>query len=96
MILLYFVNFIILANILLGVVIPHSCISALPRKEGGTQVLAGLALSNQILGSLLRTPWPKFPSEIWQNVRLGKFTLMEKYTQLLLTNRIWHFHDLIK
>jgi hypothetical protein len=63
MILLNFVNFIILANILLGVVMPHSCISALPREEGGTQVLAGLALSNQIVGSLLRISWPKMPIE---------------------------------
>jgi hypothetical protein len=28
-----------------------------PRKEGEIQVLAGLAPSNQTVGSLLRTPW---------------------------------------
>ncbi len=45
-------HFHILANILCG------CTGMFPRKEGGTQVLAGLTPSIQIVGSLLRATWP--------------------------------------
>jgi hypothetical protein len=36
----------------------HSCAGAFPTKKGGIQVLAGQAPYSQIVGSLLRTPWP--------------------------------------
>jgi hypothetical protein len=36
---------------------PRSCTGALQWKEVGVQVWAGLTLSNQMVGSLLRTPW---------------------------------------
>jgi hypothetical protein len=35
---------------------PRISVDMLLGKEGGIQVLAGLALSNQIVGALLRTP----------------------------------------
>jgi hypothetical protein len=41
-----------------GVGTMHGCASAFPRKEGGIQVLAGLAPSSQIVRSLLRTTLP--------------------------------------
>jgi hypothetical protein len=46
----------ILANILLGVDMQHSCTDVFPGKEGGTHVLAGLAPSCQKVGSLIRNP----------------------------------------
>ncbi len=33
-----------------------------PRKEGGIQVMTGLAPSSQTVGYLLRTPWPSKPA----------------------------------
>ncbi len=45
------------------------CAAVFPCKEGGIQVLAGLAPSSQTIGSLLRTPWLAKPAtKIWQNV----------------------------
>jgi hypothetical protein len=35
----------------------HSCAGAFPRKEGGIEVLAGLAPSSLTVGSLLRISW---------------------------------------
>ncbi len=40
-------NFVIMANVFLGVCMSSSWADALLRKEGGTQVLAGLALSSK-------------------------------------------------
>jgi len=37
---------------------PLGCTGTFPGNEGGMQVLAGLAPSSQIVGSLLRNPWP--------------------------------------
>jgi hypothetical protein len=48
-------NFYILANVLLGVDMLCSCAGAIPKKEGGIQVLAGPAPSNQTVGSSLRS-----------------------------------------
>jgi hypothetical protein len=36
---------------------PCTCAGIFPRKEGRIQVLIGLALSSQTVGSLLRIPW---------------------------------------
>jgi hypothetical protein len=49
---------IILANVFLGLGMPHSREGLFPRKEGRIQALAGLAPSCQTVGSLCRTPWP--------------------------------------
>jgi hypothetical protein len=43
---------------IIGVGMLYSCMGTFPRKEGGTQVLAGLAPSNLLVGSLLRTTLP--------------------------------------
>ncbi len=48
----------------------HSCI---PGKEGGIQVLPGLAPLSQTVGSLLRTP------KTSAKIEFGEFTSMEKY-----------------
>jgi hypothetical protein len=45
--------FYILENILLGWGAPYGCVGAFYWKEGGIQVLAGLAPSSQKLGSLM-------------------------------------------
>jgi hypothetical protein len=45
-----------LANKLMSVSM-HDSTGPFPRKEGGIEVLAGLAPSSQTVGSLLRTPW---------------------------------------
>jgi hypothetical protein len=37
--------------------IPHSCTTMFCENEGGIQVLAGLALCIQTVGSFLRTHW---------------------------------------
>jgi hypothetical protein len=55
---IFIANFLILANVFLEVGMLRYYMGALPRKEGGTQVLADLAPSSQAVGSLLRTPWP--------------------------------------
>ncbi len=48
---------------------PRSCPGAFPGKEGGIQVLVGLAPSNQIVGSIVKKPWPEKPAgKIGQNV----------------------------
>jgi hypothetical protein len=54
---LKFGNILILANVLLGVGMLHGCMGTLFGKEGGIQVLAGLVLSSQKVGSLLKTGW---------------------------------------
>jgi len=43
-------NFYILANVHLGMDMLCSCAGAIPKKEGGIQVLVGLAPSNQTVG----------------------------------------------
>ncbi len=52
---------------------PSGCMGVFPGKEGGIQVLAGLAPCSQTVGSLLRTHWsakmfriidPKVPVKI--------------------------------
>jgi hypothetical protein len=54
------------------------------------EVLAGLAKSNQTVGTLLRNPWPmKLTYQFSQKSDFGEFTLMEKCTQQLLMKRIW-------
>jgi hypothetical protein len=59
-----------------------------PKKEVGIWVLAGLATYSQTIRSLLRNPW--LPKLIRKNKKkFGKFTSMEKWTQLLLTEWIW-------
>jgi hypothetical protein len=70
---------------------PHNATGAFPGKEvGGVQVLAGLAPSSHVVGSLLRAP---LAGEVGQknlaNSELSKFTSMEKYIQLLLIKCIW-------
>ncbi len=47
-------NFIMLANVFLGVGMSSSYAAVFPMKEGEIQVFAGLAPSNQTVGSLLR------------------------------------------
>jgi hypothetical protein len=54
--------FIYFQTYILGVGILHSCMGTFPRKEGGIQVLAGLAQCIQTVGSFLRTPG-------WQSLR---------------------------
>jgi hypothetical protein len=78
-----------LANIytckcILRVGVPCSCAGTFPSKEGGMQVLAGLAPSSQTTVYLLTTAWLKKLAKS----DLGEFTSMEKYTQLLLIERI--------
>ncbi len=46
----------LLANVILGVVMPYSCTGAYPRNKGGIQVLAGLVPPSQKVESLLITP----------------------------------------
>ncbi len=41
--------FFIIANIFLGLGMPLGCAGMFPKKEGGMQVLAGLALSSQLV-----------------------------------------------
>jgi len=48
----------LLANVFLGLGTLRSCVGSFPMKEGGVQVLAGLAPLSLIVGSLLRTPGP--------------------------------------
>jgi hypothetical protein len=50
-----------------------------PRKEGGIQVLAVLASSQQKVGSLKRTP----PHPLSAKSNLSEFTSIEKYSQTL-------------
>jgi hypothetical protein len=48
------------------------CPDPFPRKEGGIQVLAGLAPLSQSVGAVLRTTWPGKPTiKIEQNVSLA-------------------------
>jgi hypothetical protein len=47
------------------------CMGRFPGKEGGIQVLAGLAPSSQTVGSLLGTPWSALPG--------GKMLYLEMY-----------------
>ncbi len=61
------INFHILANILLGVGMPHSWKGMVPWKEGVIQVLAGIGQSSQKVGPLLRTPWSAKPDRKWQH-----------------------------
>jgi hypothetical protein len=68
----------------------RGCARMFPVKQGGIQVLAGLTLFIQTVGSLLRKPWPEKPArQIWQKNKFGEFTLMEKYFQLILVKCIW-------
>jgi hypothetical protein len=61
----------------------------IPLKESGIQVLAGLAPSNQTAGSLLRTSRAgKASNKNSAKSEFGEFTLIEKYAQLLLIERI--------
>jgi hypothetical protein len=58
-------------------------------KEGGIQVLAGLATSNQTVRSLLRNPLGS--KAVWKKItkiEFGKFALVEECTQLLLIQHI--------
>jgi hypothetical protein len=51
---------------------------------GGVQVLAGLAPSSQLVGSLLRAPLAgEADKKNLANSELSKLTSMEKYIQLL-------------
>ncbi len=62
---------------------PHRC------GRGGIQVLAGPAPSNKTAGSSLRTPLAgKASNKNSAKSGFGEFTLMEKYAQLLLIERI--------
>jgi hypothetical protein len=54
----------------------HGCAGAFPGEEGRMQVLEGLAPSNQMLGSLLRTPDQK----ILAKREIGKFTSLQHLT----------------
>jgi hypothetical protein len=59
---------------------PGGCTGAFPGKEGGKQVLAGLAPSNQTKRLLLRTTRP-----LWKNLaksKSGEFASREKYTPM--------------
>jgi len=58
-------------------------------KDGGIQVLAGLALSSQTLLSLLRTPGCQSCLEKFSKSEFDEFTSIENYTQLLLIKPIW-------
>ncbi len=79
----------IFANVLLGVSTNCSCVGAFPRREGGIQVLAGPALYSQTIGIHIENSLAGKAG--WKNSAksgLREFTLMEKYTQLLLIKRI--------
>jgi hypothetical protein len=65
----------------------HGCVGVFPGKKGCVQVLAGLAPSGQTIRSLLINP--RLPKLVEKNQKFGKFTLMEKWTQLLLIEYIW-------
>ena len=61
---------------------PWGCMGLFPGTVGGIQVLAGLATSSQTEGSFA-------DQKDIEKSEFGKFTSMEKYTQLLLTECIW-------
>ncbi len=69
---------------ILRVGMPCSFAGTFTSKEGGMHVLAGQAPSSQTTVYLLTTAWLK---QLAKSV-LGEFTSMEKYTQLLLIERI--------
>ncbi len=59
----------------------HSYAGMFPCKEGDIKVLASLDLSNQTVGSLLRTsPAVEAGQKNLENSEFGKFAYMEKYT----------------
>jgi hypothetical protein len=69
-------NIFILANVFLGVGMLHGFTGIFSRKEGGIQVLEGLAPSTQTVGSLLRTPWLTKPDrKIAPKVLIRNFQL---------------------
>ncbi len=63
-------NFIFMkGNVLLGWVCHATVWVHSLQREGGKQVLAGLAPSRKTVGSILRTPWLAFPArKNWQKV----------------------------
>jgi hypothetical protein len=73
----------------LGVSTNCSRVGAFPRREGGIQVLAGLALSSQTVMIHFETPRAgKAGRKNSAKSGLREFTLTVKYTQLLLIKRI--------
>ncbi len=61
---------------------PHGCVGMFPGKEGGIQVLAGLAPSYKTVGSLLWTPHLASPTvKIWRKRKLMN-TLQWKNTKM--------------
>ncbi len=64
-----------------------------PKREVGIQVKADLAPSIQTVGSYLRTCWP---AKKWPNDGFGKFTSVEKYTQLLFIECIRQSQKFVK
>ncbi len=64
---------------------------------GGVQVLAGLAPSSQLVGSLLRAPLAgEADKKNLANSELSKLTSMEKYIQLLWPNAFDKVKNLTK
>ncbi len=49
-----------------------------PGKDSRIQLLAGLAPSSQVVGSLLRTPWLQSQAERFGKKSFGKFTSNKK------------------
>jgi hypothetical protein len=66
----------------------HGCVGSFPGKKGGEQVLAGPAQYRLTIRSLLRNPLVTKTGQK-KLTKFGKFTLMEKWTQLLLIEWIW-------
>ncbi len=58
-------------------------------KEGRIQLFTGLASSSQIVGSLFRNTWPAKRAKKLAKGSFSEFSPMEKYTQLLLIERMW-------
>jgi hypothetical protein len=85
----------ILANVILAVGMPCGCTGAIPRKEGGIQVLAGLAPSSLAVGSLLRPPWPFASQKNSAKSENSEYTDRVKYPQLLFIHLLFPLFKLI-
>jgi hypothetical protein len=86
-----FANLFVLANVFLGVGTLCGCMGMFLGKEGGIQVLAGLAPSSQNRRILTENPLAGkagFQKNL-AKTEFRKFTSMDKYPQLLLIEHIW-------
>jgi hypothetical protein len=81
-----FANFLNL-KVFLKLGVCRACSSIFSRKEGGIQVLDGLAPSSQTGGALLRNPFHR--EKYLSKGGFSELTLMGKNIQLLLIKCIW-------